>query len=513
MSKIEKFARTIGSGNLEEPVPAIKGGEIGTLAQTLEAMRLSLKESTALRMQSYESLLASEERFRRIIDTAEEGIWIVDREWKTTYVNSRLERMLGYKAAEMLGRHVGEFMDDEGRRDAQEKMVRRERLLRDTHELRLIRKDGTELWAIVSSNPVESATGQIDGALSMLTDITDRREAQEALRRQEEYYRSLFENAMDIITLIAPDGTILFESPSVERIVGFKPEELVGLNGFNLIHPEDVEPTREIFERLIRNPGKTEHGEFRFRHKNGSWRMLDAVGSNLLHVPAIGAIVLNERDVTERHRAEERLRISLREKEILFREIHHRVKNNLQVISSLLDLQAGASENPEIIKVLRISGQRVKTMAMIHQKLYDRGDPARIMVNDYVEDLVHAIVEANRPDGSVAVQCDVPAISLSINEAVPCGLILNELLSNCLEHAFAKGQKGNIKITIRPSRERTLSLLVEDDGVGLPEGVDIDKPASLGLTIVRTLVAQLGGMMEIQRGAGTRFHIVFSHKS
>jgi two-component sensor histidine kinase len=149
---------------------------------------------------------------------------------------------------------------------------------------------------------------------------------------------------------------------------------------------------------------------------------------------------------------------------------------------------------------------------MIHERLYSRGDASSIVLKDYIEDLVHGIVQANIKDQLVAVQLDVPAISLGINSAVPCGLIINELVSNCLKHAFEKAEKGHILIQFRSVREKRLTLLIEDDGLGLPEDVDLDSGGSLGLSLVRALVKQLDGTIEIDRGAGTRFRITFYDK-
>ena len=230
LSRLEAVARTIGSGNLEEPVPGIPGGELGTLARTLEAMRLSLKESAAQRIQAYEALQASEERFRKIIETTEEGIWLTDRQWQTSYVNSRLERMLGYEPGEMLGRHLEEFMDEEGRRLAREKMAVRESGLPETHEFKFIRHDGTELWTLLSTSPVLSASGQFDGALAMLTDITQRRRAEEELKERDHRFKKLSSHVPGMIYQFKrrPDGTycVPFTTDAVMEVFGCTPEEV-----------------------------------------------------------------------------------------------------------------------------------------------------------------------------------------------------------------------------------------------------------------------------------------------
>jgi len=221
LSRIEAVARLIGSGNLDEPVPSIWGGEIGTLARTLEAMRLSLKES-------YEALQASEERFRRIIETTEEGVWLTDRQWRTSYVNSRLERMLGYEPGDMLGRHLEEFMDEEGRRLAREKMAVRESGMPETHEFKFMRRDGTELWTILSTSPVLSASGQFDGALAMLTDITQRRRAEEELNERDQRFKKLSSHVPGMIYQFKrrSDGTycVPFTTDAIREVFGCTPE-------------------------------------------------------------------------------------------------------------------------------------------------------------------------------------------------------------------------------------------------------------------------------------------------
>jgi PAS domain S-box-containing protein len=378
---------------------------------------------------------------------------------------------------------------------------------------RVVWPDGSVHWINDRGKLVFDGRGEPLGMYGIQIDITERQRAQEALQKKEEYYRSLLDNAMDIVTILGPDGIILYESPSVKKIVGYRPEELVGRDVFALMHPDDAGPMREVFERLLRAPGAMETAEFRFQHREGSWRILEAIGKNLLQVPAVEAIVINLRDVTDRRNAEEQLRVSLQQKDTLLREIHHRVKNNLQVIASLLHLQSRAIKNPQALEALRESQQRVKAMAMIHERLYQTEDVSCIVLKDYIEDLVHGIVQANAQDQPVAVQFDIPAILLSIHAAVPCGLIINELVSNCMKHAFPKGQKGRILIGIRASEEKRLTLLVEDDGRGLPEEVDIDNGGALGLTLVRVLVKQLEGTIEIRRGAGTRFRITFSDNS
>jgi len=211
-----------------------------------------------------------------------------------------------------------------------------------------------------------------------------------------------------------------------------------------------------------------------------------------------------------KHEAGELVKASLREKEALLREIHHRVKNNLQVISSLLSLQAGRVKDKQALEMFRDSQSRVKSLAMIHEKLYRSTDLARINFADYIEGLIVDLYHlyAINPE-VITTKIDVHDVSLDIGTAVPCGLIICELLSNSLKHAFPGGRKGEVRVDLRSADGNKLALVVADDGVGLPKGLDFRKTESLGLQLVCTLADQLGGAIELGSSGGSEFKVVF----
>jgi two-component sensor histidine kinase len=204
-----------------------------------------------------------------------------------------------------------------------------------------------------------------------------------------------------------------------------------------------------------------------------------------------------------------RLRAALQEKETLLKEIHHRVKNNIQIISSLLRLQAAASDDPRFKDAIRASQIRIRSISLIHEKLYQSPDLATVDFGDYAGSLAGQIIQTLGADPAF-VSLDVKAdrIRLPAKKAAPCGLIINELIVNALKYAFPPGRKGNIRIEIRRAGEGC-RLLVSDDGIGLPDTVDLQKPKSLGFQIVSDLVKQLDGTVEIIREGGTTFKIEF----
>ena len=214
------------------------------------------------------------------------------------------------------------------------------------------------------------------------------------------------------------------------------------------------------------------------------------------------------KEITERVQAEAKIKASLKEKEILLQEIHHRVKNNLQVISSLLNLQSQGIQDEKTLEVFQESQNRIRSMALIHEKLYRSSDLARVDFAEYIRNLASFLIRSYR---SRAVRLDLQAadIYLSIDNAVPCGLIVNELISNALKHAFVDGREGEICVIMHQLTDRHVRLVVRDNGVGLPKGVDYMNTGSLGLQLVTMLVEQLDGTIEIRNNVGAEFEILF----
>ncbi|HOU14281.1 MAG TPA: histidine kinase dimerization/phosphoacceptor domain -containing protein [Anaerolineae bacterium] len=214
------------------------------------------------------------------------------------------------------------------------------------------------------------------------------------------------------------------------------------------------------------------------------------------------------REIAERAQAEAKVKASLKEKEILLQEIHHRVKNNLQVISSLLNLQSQGIQDKKTLEVFQESQNRIRSMALIHERLYRSSDLARVDFAEYIRNLASFLIRSYR---SRTVQLDLRAsdIYLSIDNAVPCGLIINELISNALKHAFIDGREGEICITMQQLADQQVKLVVRDNGVGLPKDVDYMNTGSLGLQLVTMLVQQLDGTLEIRNNAGAEFEITF----
>jgi two-component sensor histidine kinase len=216
-------------------------------------------------------------------------------------------------------------------------------------------------------------------------------------------------------------------------------------------------------------------------------------------------------DITEQKKAEEQIARSLQEKEVLLKEIHHRVKNNMNVISSLLNLEASRTTDKAVRAILKEAQDRVNMMALIHKKLYQSKDLAHIDYKEYLQTLVAGITDTyHRHD--VIVTVDMESLFFDVTIGIPCGLIVNELVSNSLKYAFPEGRKGTIKVGINKDSEGNNVLTVADDGVGFPDTVDFRKTTSLGLQLVSMLTGQIHGKVALSRGEGTRFSITFPGK-
>lgn len=279
----------------------------------------------------------------------------------------------------------------------------------------------------------------------------------------------------------------------------------------DFIHPEDQQRVLEYHK--IRRSGEgvvPAEYEFRLLSKNGEERQIMLSASI---IPGTTDSVVSLLDITERKTAENEVKRSLNEKELLLREIHHRVKNNMQIISSLLNLQRSYIQDEEADNILQESQGRVKSMALIHEKLYQTSDLARINVAEYIRSLTMNLFHSYTVKPGINLSMDVGELYFNIDTAVPLGLIINELVSNSLKYAFQDQDEGEIRISLIETAEpgRYL-LLIRDDGTGFPEEVDFCQTHSLGLQLVNTLVNQLDGEIEMVTNGGTTFNIIIQEQ-
>ncbi len=337
-----------------------------------------------------------------------------------------------------------------------------------------------------------------------------------ALEESEERYRETFELAAVGIAHVSLDGRFMWVNRQFGDIVGYTTEEMLKRTFQEITYPEDLEPDLENVGRLLAGEVDGYSMEKRYIRKDASvvWVNLtvslarDESGNPRHFISVI-------EDTTRRKRAELAVKDSLREKEVLLREIHHRVKNNMQVISSLLNLQSRNIEDPQLRKMFQESQSRVRAMALIHEVLYGSDDLSRIDLEDYVSKLAKSLTRMYGADASrIRLEVAATGVTLGIDDTVPCGLVISELLSNSFKYAFPDGRPGEISIEAVATDDDRIVLTVRDDGVGIPDDVDIRHTESMGMGLVTGLVEnQLGGQLELDRTDGTCFTIVFSRES
>jgi PAS domain S-box-containing protein len=421
---------------------------------------------------------------------------------------------------------------------------RRYRLEVTTNRAALDVQQSWQAWLVLG---VGLLFARIMGVVTLMTTgraSRAQRSLEEAQRAAlaEEKFRAAIEAAPTGMVLVDRGGVIILVNRQVETLFGHARSELIGQPAAMLL----AERVRTRGVRLFcprggavsedepAPPSSSFGAEFFGQHADGSELPIE-LGLNPMTTPDGELLLISILDITERKRAEHdketllgqlrtlnleleervktrtgQLSAMLKERDVLLQEIHHRVKNNLQVISSLISMQVRRLSKGPNRDALNDCQTRVQAIALIHETLYQSRDYAQIPFSDYAKNLSRNVFHAGaQPDG-VALELDIADVSLAVDKAIPCGLILNELISNALKHAFPEGRAGTVRVALWPVEAGRLRLAVRDDGVGIPEELDVLRSGQLGLQLVRTLAGQLDAQLLVQREAGTCFELSFA---
>jgi PAS domain S-box-containing protein len=394
-------------------------------------------------------------------------------------------------------------------------------------EHRIRRRDGCARWVLVRAEVTKDARGEIGEVHGTLQDVTEAKEAQEELRLTQEALRQ-GEALLRAMTNAAPlsfyavdsrrDEILYFNQRFIDiwklqeqqerlRKGTARPWEF-----FPHCQAQAADPAafRSAFS-AVHDPENSEVMEAEVRLRDGRTLRHHSVPVRDAANEYVCRLSLLE-DITARKHADQQIEASLKEKEVLLREVYHRVKNNLQVISSLLNLQSDAIRDPETLRLIRDTQDRVRSMALVHEKLYRAKDLSRIDFAEYAQQLVTMLARSYRTASKpVNVRFDLAKVRLNLDTSVPCGLILNELVSNALKYAFPNAGlvEAEVSVTLGAEQEGFYLLTIADNGVGVPSEIDICNTPTLGLQVVTMLSEQLGGSVELERGNGAKFRVRF----
>ncbi len=468
-----------------------------------------------------------------IVNSSNNAITGVDRQLNVTSWNPAAERIFGYAASDILGRPISLLAMPGVSNDMPATIARIFKGETVSHFETIRRhKDGRPIPVSLSVSPLRDAQGEIVGLSASLADISERKSAEQLLqianaelssraaaleaeiverKRAEERFRLLVESSPIALIMLETGGRIALINSQTEKMFGYERGELIGQTIEMLLparfRDEHVRHRGSYAltpERRAMGGGASDLFGLR---KDGVELSLE-IGLSPIAGPDGAFVLASVVDVSARKEAENKIKRSLQEKVTLLQEVHHRVKNNLQLICSLLSLQAGLLGEQRTVAQLREIERRVMSMALIHEQLYHHDDLSSIDLAEYVRNLTPYLVSACRKDDSVTLRLESTPTILNIEQSIPCGLILNELLTNAFKHAYPEG-KGEILVRVLSAGDQ-VTISVADHGVGMDPAFDWQSSRSLGMTLVRILTEQLDGRLEIETKAGSSFAVHFT---
>ncbi|MCF8275466.1 MAG: PAS domain S-box protein [Flavobacteriales bacterium] len=481
-------------------------------AQIAEETNLQLQREIIERSKAEKDLRHAQQYARSIIDSSLDMIVATDIDYRINEFNTAAESTFGYTREEAIGKPLSMLFSDEKEMNKVVERITVEGSL--ANEIINRKKDGSFFISFLSASVLKNDKGEIVGAMGVSRDITAIKKAEEELRLSEERHRAIYDQAYIGIARIAKMGRFLLANERLCDMLGYSAEELYRKTFYELGVQEEVEEGLVDWDQLLSGRIKNFSREQTYVRKDGELLSANVTVSLVRDSnDSPNYFVAVFEDITERKEYERQLEESIKEKEVLLKEVHHRVKNNMQVISSILNLQSSYIDDETALSILRESQDRIKSMSFVHESLYQSKTLSEVNFSEYIQNIARNLFHSyGRPEGGLSLDFDLEELYLNLDTSIPCGLIINEVVSNSLKYAFKGRETGSIRIEFSKLSDGKLKLIISDDGIGLPSDFDIDNADSLGLQLVTTLITQISGVLQIDTINGTQFNIVFKEQ-
>jgi PAS domain S-box-containing protein len=504
---------------------------------------LILGRDTSEHNEFQEKMMESEKRYRSLFERNLAGIYRTKPDGEIVDCNQAFANILGYDSKDdLIGKvNAGDlYVDKENRKKNVSEIIEKHSV--KSNRIRLKRKDGDEIWVLVSTAAIENIdTKEIEYLEGTFIDITDQVKIEEMLKKSQESYRSLLDSSPFGIVL-HDEGRVIFANKRALEMMGVNDMfEMEGVSVFDFLFDEDHKIAKQRISRTYAEE-ELPYQEYRLKRRDNLELSIET-RTNLIEFQGKKVLQISFHDITkvkqlekeklrtqlvqeinnrltqeleEKNQiqkkliaSEEKLKTSLQEKEVLLKEVHHRVKNNLQVISSIFNLQKNYSSNQVVKDLLVESQNRIKSMAFIHESLYKTVDFAKINFSEYTENLCYNLLKSYNAYGkSAELKLQLKEVFINLDFAIPCGLILNELITNAIKYAFEGREHGVITVNLS-QKKNNIVLKISDDGVGIPKDINFENSNTLGFQLVNALVSQINGSLSLKVDNGTKYEISF----
>lgn len=476
------------------------------LMKEIEKLHQKIKELE----KAEEALKENEELYSSVVENSNDAI-IIHHDGIIKFVNSAVSQFIDIPKKEFIGKNITDFVHPDDREIILERFKQRKarKKVESLYEISLVKKDDSILPAEINVSLIHYQ-GKPAG-LVFIRNITERKKIEKELKESEARFRRSINQAPFPIMIHAEDGEIVLINDIWSEITGYQKEDIPTIEEWTKkAYGKKKDVAKRDIDRLYDKKKSVKEGEYRIKTKKGQVRIWEFSSTPLGKMSDSRRLVLGmAHDITERKKAEQQLRKSLEEKEVLLKEIHHRVKNNMQVISSLINIQARRIKDSKAREMFKATRNRIMSMVLAHERLYRSEDLTGIDFSKYIEQMaVHMMSYDIDSSKNIQLKRDVEKIFLDVTKAIPLGLITNELLTNSLKHAFTNKKQGEIKVKFY-KKSNTYHLSISDNGKGFPKDFDFRTAESMGLDLVNSLVKQINGNIELHRDKGTFFKITF----